>query len=310
MIGSMVATPHRALLFLYAETPVHAGGEGASGALDLPIQREVGTGYPIIKGESLKGALREHTRSRLDPATWTTIFGAEPPKRGQAAGPLTPGSIRVHEAQLVALPVPTLVDTFAWALSPLVRARLARRASLVGVEIGPADTPDDPGDDSAWVVGGTNVRQNAVLGSYQVTAQGSPNVREWAAAVADLALPPTPEHAFFRNLLAKRLYVVSADLFKALSRECTPVVARVQLGAEVDGVPTKTVAHGPFYSEYLPAETVMVALLETRRVAELDTLAGELDGQVVQVGGDETVGKGLMWCRVVRPGTQAGEADS
>ncbi|MEU4828518.1 type III-B CRISPR module RAMP protein Cmr4 [Actinomadura sp. NPDC023710] len=296
----MVATPHRALLFLYAETPVHAGGDGASGALDMPIQREVGTGYPIIKGESLKGALRDHTRSVLDHATWTAIFGAEPPKQGTPAGALLPGSIRVHEAQVLAFPVPTLVDTFAWTLSPLVRARLARRAALTGVRIGPADVPDDPADDTCWTSGGDDQRHLAVLGSYQVTAQGSRNVRDWARAVAELALPPSAEHEYFRALLGKQLYVVSADLFKALVRECTSVVARVQLGKEVKGVMTKTVAHGPFYSEYLPAETLMAAMVETREAAQLQVLIEQLDGQVVQVGGDETVGKGLMWCRLVR----------
>jgi len=37
-----------ALLYLYAETPVHAGSGTSLGIVDLPIQRERTTGYPIM----------------------------------------------------------------------------------------------------------------------------------------------------------------------------------------------------------------------------------------------------------------------
>jgi CRISPR-associated protein Cmr4 len=104
----------RALLFLYAETPVHVGADASTGALDLPIQREIGTGLPIIKAESLKGALRERFRPARDQGVardqaanrerWLRIFGAEPPAAGTRSAELRPGSLRVHEAQLVAFP--------------------------------------------------------------------------------------------------------------------------------------------------------------------------------------------------------------
>ena len=71
----MPADLDRALLFLYAETPVHAGADTGLGALDLPIQREVTTGLPIIKGESLKGALRERLRPVVEDGLWQKMFG-------------------------------------------------------------------------------------------------------------------------------------------------------------------------------------------------------------------------------------------
>jgi CRISPR-associated protein Cmr4 len=299
----MAVTPHRALLWLYAETPVHAGGDAGLGALDLPIQREVTTGYPIIKGESLKGALREHTRPLLDAGLWKTVFGAEPPTPGNPERSLTPGSIRVHEAQILAFPTPTLIDTFKWVTSPMVRARLARRAALTGVPIpAPARGGPEP-DDTVCQVAGRNDQKNAVLGSYRIDARARKDLQEWAAVIAYLALPGGEEHEFFRTKLGRDLYLVSDELLTAISRECTSVVARVQLGAEIDGQPTKTVKHGPFYSEYLPAETLLVAMVETRQASHLDELSRVLDNQVVQVGGDETIGKGLMWCRVT-PGAE------
>lgn len=296
----------RALLFLYAETPVHVGADAGLGALDLPIQREVTTGLPIIKAESLKGALRERFRPQPGQKEenarkrWVKIFGAEPPSAGVRQGELKPGTLRVHEAQLVAFPVPALAGTFAWATSPLARARLDRKASLAGVPVAPPDgsgPPVTPGP-SACLTSGTT-QKRLVLGPYVVEASRDDAVQEWAAYLAKTVLPDRPEMTFFTDMLAGSLFVCSDDLLGALSRDCAPVVARVQLGTgENGGAPRKTVQHGPFYSEYLPAETILAALLECDDDGDLGYVRDRLQDEPLRIGGDETLGKGLMWCRI------------
>lgn len=310
----------RTLLFLYAETPVHVGADASTGALDLPIQREIGTGLPIIKAESLKGALRERFRPARDQAgardqatdreRWLRIFGAEPPAAGTRSAELRPGSLRVHEAQLVAFPAPALARTFVWVTSPLARARLERKARLAGLNIVPASGSD--GDDTipsgepagpACLTAGSHTGL-FVLGPYSVTVSHRPELADWAAYLGRAALPDLPEHNFFKKKLAADLFACSDDLLSAISRDCAPVAARVQLGTGEDGqAPRKTVQHGPFYSEYLPAETLLAALIECDRTDDLDYLREVLDHQVLRIGGDETVGKGLMWCRVLGPRT-------
>ncbi|MEU4827762.1 type III-B CRISPR module RAMP protein Cmr4 [Actinomadura sp. NPDC023710] len=290
-------TLQRALLFMYAETPIHPGGDTAAGAVDLPIQREVATGLPIIKGESLKGALREHFRDRLPEARWVKTFGSRPPRGG---GSTRPGSLRVHEAQLVAFPVPTLEGTFSWVTSPLVRSRLARKAGLAGVQI-PATGGTDP-DDITCLTSRTR-RDKIVLGQYVQATQHNSALQTFAEALAELALPEAVDD-YLKTKLGKELCCGADGLLAAVSRDCAPIVARVQLGAEdEDGNPTKTVQHGPFYSEYLPSETLLAALLEGRPedLAELAVL----DSRVLRVGGDESIGKGLMWCRL-QLGAEAG----
>ncbi|MCS7149668.1 MAG: type III-B CRISPR module RAMP protein Cmr4 [Caldimicrobium sp.] len=47
------------IMFLIAETPVHAGSGSEIGIVDLPIQREKYTEYPKIESSGLKGCLRE-----------------------------------------------------------------------------------------------------------------------------------------------------------------------------------------------------------------------------------------------------------
>ncbi len=309
----MTASLERALLFLYAETPVHAGADTGLGALDLPIQREVTTGLPIIKGESLKGALRERFRPPVIPdALWRAIFGDPPPRTGTPGGKLAPGALRVHEAQLVAFPVPTL-DGFAWVTSPLARARLHRRACLAGVTALPGDagsSASGEGDDRSCLRTDTRLegsktppQKSAVLGSYAFTSEADFGFRGWAQTLANAALPGLDEHRYFRDRLLRDLYQVSDVAMKAITGEGTEITARVQLGGgEDDEKPTKTVAHGPFYSEYLPGETLLAALLESASADHLATLREHIDDKVLQVGGDETIGKGLMWCRMPEPG--------
>jgi CRISPR/Cas system CMR subunit Cmr4 (Cas7 group RAMP superfamily) len=65
------------VLFLFAETPVHAGGSEAVGPVDLPIQREASTGLPVIWGQSLKGALRQAVRDATgDKPDEEAVFGS------------------------------------------------------------------------------------------------------------------------------------------------------------------------------------------------------------------------------------------
>ncbi len=94
-------------MFIYCESPVHAGAGQAIGLVDNPIQREVHTEHPVIAGSGVKGALRHHlwrkwengddekTRDLLN-----RIFGPEPGNSSDYAG-----AISFSDAQLVAFPV-------------------------------------------------------------------------------------------------------------------------------------------------------------------------------------------------------------
>src|SRR5688572_8231833 len=116
------------VLLLYAESPVHAGASDSVGLLDLPIQREVTTSYPVIWGQSLKGALRQAAGEHPEvPAVFGSALGGD-------REATTAGQLAVGDAQLVAMPVPTLQRTFAWATSTIALTRLARRYRALGQE--------------------------------------------------------------------------------------------------------------------------------------------------------------------------------
>ena len=56
-------------LFFRTETPMHVGSGSDLGHIDLPIQREKHTDYPMVQSSSLKGALREHLEQNAKKAT-------------------------------------------------------------------------------------------------------------------------------------------------------------------------------------------------------------------------------------------------
>lgn len=287
----------RRLLVLMAETPVHAGGSESLGAVDLPIQREAATGLPVIWGQSLKGALRQVLRDTVgDKPDEVAVFGSRPPGGDEDAETLAQqgdrslkrGSVSVGDAQLLLFPVAALRECYAWLTSPLLLARLARKAALIGAnDAGRLDVR--PGHSQAvgtfaWVgpqVFGPFVAQ-VVDGAAAATGLG--------AAIAELA----PAFDFTRAKMRSDIVTVSDGTLTTAAKSATDIIARVQLKPD-----EKTVKHGPFYSEHLPAETLLTAVLASTEPAHLDALARLLDGQAIQLGGDETIGKGVLWCRVL-----------
>lgn len=304
------------LLYLYAESPVHAGAAEGNGVIDLAIQREAATGYPVIWGQSLKGALRQAaTDAGWDPDEVTTVFGRAT-VGGQDGGEPTAGGadktdagsaglLAVGDAQVVAFPVPTLQSTFAWVTSELALSRLARKYRTLGRPTG--DLPALPtidGQDGG--IGAADWSGSKVLGSYEVRITADDTVTGWAARIAEDAIGDGAEFEVFARKLRTDLLVAGTEVFPELLREGTELSVRVQLTAD------KTVKHGPFYSEYLPAETILAVSLSLRRRPKdnedhLEKLRDLLGGGLLQVGGDETLGKGLVWPRLhERVGTAEG----
>jgi CRISPR-associated protein Cmr4 len=299
------------ILFLYAESPVHAGGSDSLDVIDLPIQREATTGYPVIWGQSLKGALRQAAFDR----NWaddqiTAIFGSA---IGRAGDETSPGHFTIGDAQLVAMPVPTLRHTFAWVTSEIALGRLGRKYAALGADA--EAVPVSASDRALSVAAHWGGRHGEVFGPCVVSVDAEANAPQgaaapqppllltaWAERIARDALPKAPGFAPFETKLRQDLVLVGSDVMGTLLRECTEQTVRVQLDED-----SKTVKQGPFYSEYLPAETILAASLTHRGArrntddVELETmlLSELIDGQLLQIGGDETLGKGLMWARLV-----------
>ncbi|MGH4000905.1 MAG: type III-B CRISPR module RAMP protein Cmr4, partial [Pseudonocardiaceae bacterium] len=208
---------------------------------------------------------------------------------GDAGGALTKGAISVGDAQLLLFPAATSQEVFGWVSTPLLLSRLGRKLRLVGADPGAAFAVTLTG---GYGLAGSGWQGTQVIGPFLQNIRADAQAGTIGAALARLVCPDGPAFGFTRQKMAADLLLVEDSTMTGLARMGTDVVARVQLEQE-----SKTVAHGPFYSEHLPAETVLAALLAGAG-EHLDRLAELLDGQPIQLGGDETIGKGVLWCRV------------
>src|SRR2546421_2217829 len=102
-------------LYLYTETPLHAGAGSGLSSIDLPIQRERTTQYPLIQSSGIKGKLRaafEGSRDHLTAeakAMVDIVFG---PPSTSGGGSEHAGALIAGDARLLLFPVRSLNGVF------------------------------------------------------------------------------------------------------------------------------------------------------------------------------------------------------
>uniref|UniRef100_A0A831THK1 Type III-B CRISPR module RAMP protein Cmr4 n=1 Tax=Thermorudis peleae TaxID=1382356 RepID=A0A831THK1_9BACT len=310
-----------ALLFAYCETPVHAGTGRSVGTVDLPIQRERITGYPIVQASSVKGVLRSMTtpngaEASDDAERHRAVFGPDDPQKAHEHA----GALQVTDLSVVLFPVRSLAGVFAWTTSLPALARLGRLAALAGVETGWTLPEQGPDGQAAWVAQGSALAidsaagRSIVLEEFSFTAEtGSADfVQRLGGWLAENALPAGEEYGWWKRNLTSHLCVLPDDAFRDFVQYGTEIEAHVRLAPT-----TKTVEQGALWTtEAVPAETLFAGLLAATRSrypkvkddgqSLLSWLTLRLDGARTRIGGDETTGRGSVALRVVQGGGQRG----
>jgi CRISPR-associated protein Cmr4 len=205
------------------------------------------------------------------------------------------GALSITDARILAFPVRSLRGVFAWATCPAVLLRLNRDLKVAGLPALPR-FPEHLNETDALCADSSPLRVDGnklVLEEFEYTCTGPADVASWFVqqASADDAT---------RQRLRSHLVVLGDDAFSHFARNATEIVARVGLNYD-----TKTVKEGAlFYQEFLPAETLFysVVLASASRFDRLKKTPDEVlnylsdhvpAGTVLQIGGDETTGKGL-----------------
>ena len=117
-------------MFMYVESSLRVGGGEDRREVDLPLQREVATGYPLLPGSTLKGVLRSRARSLEVPAELLDLLGS-----GPEADDRQPSSVVVSDAIPLLFPVRSLTGLFAWVTSLDLWARFRRDLATYGVKL-------------------------------------------------------------------------------------------------------------------------------------------------------------------------------
>lgn len=294
----------KGMLFLYVETPLHAGSGTSLGVVDLPLQRERVTNYPMVQSSGIKGKLRAEAVSLGKPDKEIRIvFGPEPgPGASDHAGAFILG-----DARLLLFPVRSLLGVFAWTTSKDALARFYRDAKMVELPVNDWRLVGPEDENTAFVPPGNEqvADGKVVLEEFAFDVQEDPGVRNIAEWLAANALPQDSEYAYWRDKLPKSLVILPEDAFRDFAQFSTEVINRIRLKPD-----TKTVEEGALWSEeYLPTDTLLYAPLfatkprapqnSTTIKAAQDVLAfvKSLGLDRIQLGGDETVGRGIVKLR-------------
>lgn len=307
-MSNSTVTNANALLFLHAQTPMHPGSGTALGVVDLPVQRERHTQWPVIPGSALKGILRDACREKAradyendrrkaneDDPHLTAVFG---PGKVDDSNSYA-GALSVTDARILAFPVRSLKGVFAWVTCPAVLERLARDARLAGIESLTWNIDIQSNQALCTPATALAVGDSIVLEEFDFFVLKNDRASSIAHWISENAV----SDPYTKKRITTNLAVLHDDDFGHFVRHATEVAARIGLNYE-----TKSVNKGAlFYEEFLPAETLFYSVLlvgESRSKNQMsaDNVRNYLQDNVpsvLQVGADETIGKGLCLTKLI-----------
>jgi len=287
------------IITLLAETFLHPGTGQSTGVIDLPIQRERHTNFPMIQSTGLKGSLRDLAEQKWGKGSKDieVIFG--PDAQGADRGA---GALAITDARILAFPVRSLQHVFVWITCPMVLTRLKRDFALAQIS---RSIPEKKVSETKCKVAKDNSFDSPLVLEEISLEIEDERINGIADEIANLC----PD-AQVGKAIKERLVLVSDNDFKYFVSYATQVSARIKL------TDNKT-SENLWYEETLPPETIMYTLVLANKPrnggAEGVTNASEVMNKIetelfaeskgyIQIGGNETVGQG--WCSVRIGGTQ------
>ncbi|MBV6428522.1 MAG: hypothetical protein KIPDCIKN_03057 [Haliscomenobacter sp.] len=298
-------------LFLYCETPLHAGSGSDLGIVDLPIQRERHTGFPKIESSSLKGALREDFESNtLEVTIASNTFkineGTRSKKEGVSTGkPLTlafgpegdeadkahAGALAFTDARLLLFPVKSMKGVFVWITCPAILRRLERDMRLVKeyenfrIDGIPSDLSQSDASFAAWESGceaevtGADVAileeyTFALVGSYKDKIKVKENAQDTGKGLGVYFSEKLAiQDNYLNGKMQTDILVLSDDDFRDFVEMSTEVITRTKIDNE-----TGTVQKGGLFTEeYLPSDSLMYSMVMSAPVFQKEDKLNGLD---------------------------------
>ncbi|RMD64749.1 type III-B CRISPR module RAMP protein Cmr4 [Candidatus Parcubacteria bacterium] len=296
------------LMFLYTETSLHAGSGTSLGVVDLPIQREKYTDFPVIQASGIKGAVREWfefrfedngSRRKIELTFGPDKIGTE--ESGYAA------AITFTDARTLLFPVRSLKAIFAYCTSPTVLERFRRDAQIAGVSSLSWAVPTLPNDKTVLgVQDGNDVADGdqVLLEEYAFGFQSNEQVSKIADWLAAHAFPAGEEYNFWKGKIRKSLLVLPDNAFRDFVKLSTEVQARIK----IDNDKRTVTKGGLFYEEALLPDSLLYSVILAHDPVKDDraelpddraviAFLRELDGKRLQLGGDATIGRGIVSVR-------------
>lgn len=292
------------VMFIYTETSLHCGSGTSLGVIDLPIQREKYTDYPVCQASGIKGVVREWFDNKYyeKDSKIKYTFG---PDFGRGDSDAHAGAATFTDGRLLLFPVRSLNGVFAYTTSRFALSRLRRDLEMAGVKV--AWTVPAESDDKIVGVQESKIKDSnnkVVLEEYTFDFQSDNSVKAIAEWIADNAIPTGDEYKFWKDKVKTDLLILPENAFRDFVKLSTEVQARIQIDNK-----TKTVKSGAlFYEEALPCDSLLYSVVmahdpacdsdkrpdKLKNQTDVMTFISEINSNRLQFGGDATIGKGIV----------------
>ncbi len=302
------------VMFIYTESSLHCGSGTSLGVIDLPIQREKYTDYPVCQASGIKGVVREwfemyddykNNKDKFKDKVRCT-FG---PDFSRDEGDAHAGAATFTDGRLLLFPVRSLNGVFAYTTSCFALNRLKRDLEMAGVKV-EWSVPVES-DDKIFGVQDSKIKDRikdsnskVVLEEYAFDFHADESVKAIAEWIAVNAIPKGDEYDFWKNKVKTDLLILPENAFRDFVKLSTEVQARIQIDNK-----TKTVKSGAlFYEEALSSDSLLYSVILAHDPAcdtkerpdglktstDVMTFLSGIDKERLQFGGDATIGKGIV----------------
>ncbi|HPY90075.1 MAG TPA: type III-B CRISPR module RAMP protein Cmr4 [Lentisphaeria bacterium] len=290
------------VLSILTRTPMHVGAGASVGVVDLPIIRERHTGYPVIPGSSLKGVLaalwndKENLtkdNKRIKGSDLETLFGRDDFGSEGDDNNSQAGKLLVGEAKILAFPVRSAKNAFAWCTCPTVIYRLLRDLQSVASPKLPNDLklPQLNADQclAAEALCFTENGKKVILEEYCLQVVSNDVDPNLIAALEKMSEDPV-----WRKELGQHLVILSNEMFSYFVQNACEIAQHVKIDIDTNAAQGGAL----FNQENVPSETMFYALMTETKDKCLEKLAAKLqdNNHILQIGADATTGLG--WCTV------------
>lgn len=295
------------VLFMLTRSPMHCGSGNDLGIVDMPIQRESHTQYPKIESSSLKGAIREYfERTKPEDKDKDKIYEIFGPESGTEYA----SCIALTDARILLFPVKSVKGVFGWVTSPQIISRFIEDMKIAGinnVQNMNSISANKIAPDSNLIVKANQNGGSIVLEEYTFEVTSDNAVTQLGQFLSgNIGV----DNEYIKNKIEKDIVVLPDDEFKNFVLNSTEVITRTKIDDK-----TGVVAGGALFTEeYLPSETLMYSVLFiTDSFKSLDNenngkMTAEdvavyfkevIDNKIIQIGGNTTLGKGLVNIKLV-----------
>lgn len=285
------------LFHIYAETRIHAGSGSDIGIIDLPIQRERHTQYPVIWSSSLKGAIRNfYSKSSKDERIVDDLFGPwetenSETKTGETKAKI--GKLSFSDAKILAFPVRSTKTPFVWITSPNVLNKFMRMAKITNKDLAIPVLNED--FDEALVMNDDVLENGKIfLEEFGLNAKPSSEAKLIAQFLSEHVIPSEQIYEYLKNKMNSGLVIIKDDIFRFMAKSFTEVNPRIRINPD-----TGIVENGAlWYEEDLPEDTIMYFTVSYPSNDDNSKKFIEtFDGKSFIVGGNKTTGKGMFTVR-------------